>query len=68
MIYKDIDGKIIKSGDNISFSYGIPGVTVLAKVTGEYDEISVSVPPPHKPSSCTLKYLLKNFNVYKEKS
>lgn len=65
-VIKDDAGKIIKHGDTISFSYGIPPVGVRAKVEERDGVLWIVVPEPHKPSVERLSKLKKWYNVYLE--
>lgn len=58
---RDDDGAIIKDGDYIQFSYGIPPVYVKAKVT------LMVLTPEHNPKQETLEYFRDNFNFWKVK-
>lgn len=62
---KDDWGNIIKAGDTISFSYGIPPVGVKAKVE-ERNGILWVLTPEHNPKESKLSYIKKWFNFYKE--
>lgn len=63
--YKDAFGARIRSGDIISFSYGIPPVGVRGEVYVD-NVLWVKVPPPHKPERITLRKLLSITQVTKE--
>lgn len=63
---KDDWGNVIKAGDVISFSYGIPPVGVKAPVV-EKDGILWALTPGHAPEQAKLSYIRKWFNIYKEK-
>lgn len=53
---KDSDGFIVKAGDLVGFSYGIPPVAVTGRLV-EVDGELVLPTPGHTPSSARLKYL-----------
>lgn len=53
---KDADGQIIKAGDVINFSYGIPPIGVRAPIILENGEL-VAITKGHNPEKCTLKEL-----------
>ena len=50
---KDSDGNIVKAGDTIYFSYGIPPIRVNAPVIKEKGKL-VALTPKHNPEKCTL--------------
>lgn len=52
----DEDGKKVSAGDTISFSYGIPGVGVRARVE-EINGALWAMTPGHKPDKCKLSKL-----------
>lgn len=64
-VIKDDWGNVIKAGDVVSFSYGIPPVGVKAKVE-ERDGVLWILTPGHNPPEAKLSYLRKWFNFYKE--
>lgn len=53
---KDADGKPIRAGDVISFSYGIPPVGVEAKIA-DVNGVLFAMTPGHKPDKCKLSEL-----------
>ncbi len=53
---RDDDGAIVKVGDRINFSYGIPGVRVEGDLVEEQGVLSV-LTPGHKPERCELSKL-----------
>ena len=62
---KDSDGKIIKEGDTIIFSYGIPPLRVIAPIVMEDGKL-VALTEGHNPSKCELRSLKKHVgNFYK---
>lgn len=63
----DDDGVTVTDGCTVHFSYGIPPVSVRAKVV-ERDGKLVALTPGHKPTSCPVKDLRRhvgNFWVVK---
>lgn len=64
---KDSDGKTIKAGDTIVFSYGIPPLRVVAPVVLEDDKL-VAITTGHTPSKCELKELKKYIGNFYKKS
>ena len=67
MTIRDDDGIPIKSGDYITFSFGIPPVSVLAKVHGEDHDLGIVCldPADVKPKRESLKNLMKYYQVWK---
>lgn len=64
----DSDDKIVKAGDKIIFSYGIPPVRVIAPIVLEDGKL-VAITKGHTPSKCELKKLKKyvgQFYLYEE--
>ena len=53
---KDDDGKTVKAGDTIYFSYGIPPIRVDAPVVKEGGKL-VAITKGHNPEKCSLKEL-----------
>jgi hypothetical protein len=53
---KDSDGKWVRSGDAIRFSYGIPPAIVKASVV-ERDGKLIALTPGHNPAECELRKL-----------
>lgn len=53
---KDSDGNVVKPGDYIQFSYGIPPVGVRAKVI-ERDGRLIALTPGHNPAECSVRSL-----------
>jgi hypothetical protein len=62
---KDDWGNVIKDGDVVYFSYGIPPTGVKAPVF-ERDGVLWIATPDHNPKEAKLSYLRKWFNFYKE--
>ncbi len=61
---KDSEGNIVKDGDVISFSYGIPPVGVHAPIiTDEKGEL-IAITEGHKPTQCKLKDLKKHVGYF----
>jgi len=59
----DSDGETIRDGDEISFSYGIPPVRVVAMV--EYFEGELwALTPGHNPSRCRVSELADCVGVF----
>ena len=59
-------GNVIKEGDVISFSYGIPGVRVDAPVILRNGKL-IAITEGHKPAECEIKKLKKYVgNLYIE--
>ena len=54
--YKDYDGLKVTEGDKISFSYGIPPVSVVAPIVRKNGVLTV-LTPGHNPNSCPLSKL-----------
>ena len=61
--YKDDDGTVVKHGDTIHFSYGLPPIGVDAKVKWNGHRYMVYT-PGHNPESCALSYIKRYFNFY----
>jgi hypothetical protein len=55
---KDSDGKRVKAGDTIYFSYGIPPIRVNAPVVKKKGRL-VALTKGHNPEECTLIDLKK---------
>lgn len=66
MPIRDEDGIPIKSGDHITFCFGIPPISVLARVTGS-DELHIECisPPDVQPKREKLSTLMKYYQVWK---
>lgn len=56
--YRDMDGREVKAGDVIVFSYGIPPVVVRAPVI-ERDGRLIALTEGHNPSECPVSKLKK---------
>lgn len=56
---KDSDGKIVRAGDRIRFSYGIPPIVVVAEVV-ERDGVLIALTPGHNPDECKLRTLRRH--------
>lgn len=52
----DDDGRKIRAGDVVSFSYGIPPVGVQAKIA-DINGVLFAMTPGHKPDKCKLSEL-----------
>ena len=57
-IYDD-NGDRVSAGDSVSFSYGIPPVRVIAKVTQRRNQL-IALTPGHTPAECNLWDLRKH--------
>lgn len=53
---RDDDGKIVRAGDRIRFSYGIPSIVVVAEVI-DRDGVLIALTPGHNPPECKLRML-----------
>ena len=63
---KDSFGEVVKAGDIVSFSYGIPPVGVKAKVVDRDGKLIV-LTPGHNPEECNLRSLRTHVgDFYKE--
>ncbi len=65
MIIKDEDGTVVKEGDVIHFSYGIPPTGVDAPVISRNGKL-IAVTTGHNPPECplsTLKKYVGNFYI-----
>lgn len=54
---KDDDGEVVKPGDWIRFTYGIPPVGVLAKISSRDGVLWMTVLGRHRPREMRLKDL-----------
>ena len=64
----DSDGAPVFQGDVVSFSYGIPPISVRAKIES-HDGRFYAMTPGHRPSRCPLgelMYCVGDFTVIKE--
>jgi hypothetical protein len=60
-------GSVIKAGDKISSSYGIPPTRICGNVFSRDGELWVSVDGNHKPKLASLKEFKETlFVIYKE--
>lgn len=59
----DCDGKRIKDGCTIAFSYGIPPVPVRAKVIKRGGRF-IALTPGHNPDECPVNELEKHFEFW----
>lgn len=65
---KDDDGREVRAGDVVLFSYGIPPVRVEAKIA-DLNGTLFAMTPGHKPDKCKLSELRKHVsNFYKIRS
>lgn len=55
---KDMDGKTIKEGDTIIFSYGIPPRKVVAPIILKNGKL-IAITTGHTPATCELRQLKK---------
>lgn len=64
---KDEDGKEIKAGDYITFTFGIPPISVLCKVTSTGGPLHIECldPPDVKPKRESLANVMKWYQVWK---
>jgi len=53
---RDSDGTLVGPGDTVRFAYGIPTVTVHAKVVQVGNRL-IALTPGHNPESCPLDRL-----------
>jgi hypothetical protein len=60
---KDYDGKPVRAGDTIYFTYGIPPVGVEAKVI-ERDGELIYLSPGHRPEEGTLDDLEEHVGLW----
>lgn len=56
---KDSDGVVVKPGDAVRFSYGIPPVGVCAEVI-ERDGRLIALTPGHNPKECPVSQLKRH--------
>ena len=59
LTHRDSDGTRVGPGDTVRFSYGIPPVTVRAKVVQAGDRL-IALTPGHNPESCPLDMLRRH--------
>lgn len=64
---KDEDGLEIRSGDYITFTFGIPPISVLCRVTSAGGPLQIECldPPDVKPRRESLSNLMKWYQVWK---
>ena len=64
---RDEEGLPIKDGDHITFTFGTPPITVLARVTTTTGELWIDclTPPDVKPKREKLSELMKWYQVWK---
>lgn len=64
---RDEDGIPIKDGDHITFTFGIPPICVLARVTTTGGDLWIECLDPHdvKPKREKLADLMKWYQVWK---
>jgi len=67
MTLRDEDGAAIKSGDHITFTFGIPPVRVVAQVGATGDELWITCLTPEdvKPKRERLKNVMKWYQVWR---
>ncbi len=58
-VLKDSDGKRVKAGMTITFSYGIPPVRVIAPIVHRGSRL-VAVTEGHNPSECPVSELMEH--------
>ncbi len=58
IIMLDDDGKPVSAGDTIRFIYGIPIVSVKAKLVQRGNKL-IALTPGHNPNECNLRSLRK---------
>lgn len=64
---RDEDGIPLKSGDYITFTFGIPPISVLARLSSTGGEMQIECldPPDVKPKFENLKTVMKFYQVWK---
>jgi hypothetical protein len=64
---KDDEGVHLKSGDYITFTFGIPPICVTARLTERDGAWGVECihPPDVKPKTCTLAELTRHYQIWK---
>jgi hypothetical protein len=66
LVLRDDDGKRVQAGDSVRFCYGLPPVSVVAKIVICAGQL-VALCPGHKPAMCQLRRLRKHVGSwYKE--
>lgn len=63
IVMLDDDGEQVGDGDEITFSYGIPPVRVLASIEVIEGELW-AMTPGHKPSRCKLSELRDHVEIF----
>ena len=63
LVTRDVDGRDIREGDTIRFSYGIPPTLVEAPVI-ERDGVLIALTPDHNPKECPVKSLRRNVGEF----
>jgi len=53
---RDDAGRPTRAGDTVGFNYGIPPVTVAAKIIQRGDKL-IALTPGHNPAECNLRML-----------
>ena len=59
----DAEGKPIRAGDVVSFSYGIPPVRVEAKVK-DINGVLYAMTPGHNPAKCKISELSRHVGEF----
>jgi len=59
----DENGEVIKEGDEITFSYGIPPVYVRAKIAKINNKL-YALTPEHNPKKCLLSSLRRHVGLF----
>lgn len=64
---KDEDGIPLKSGDHITFTFGIPPICVTARVSNIGDKWGVECIHPEgvQPKRCALDDLTRHYQIWK---
>lgn len=67
MPIRDEDGVPIKPGDYITFTFGIPPISVLCRVTSTGGQMQIEClgPPDVKPKRESLANIMKWYQVWK---
>ena len=63
MVVTDSDGREVKAGDTITFSYGVPPVGVIAPVV-EKDGLLIALTPDHKPREMMVHRLRRHVGEF----
>lgn len=64
---KDIDGNIVRAGDTVTFSYGIPPIKVVAPVISRDGQL-IAITKGHNPAECELRELKKTVGAFYKES